>query len=66
MKISSLKMNVTGSSVYPNGINLSSKTILTGGEIKDCKFTNTKNLSGLDLSKMTIANVQVKTIPVFN
>lgn len=66
MKISSLKMNVIGSSVYPNGIILTSKTALTGGEIANCKFMNTKNLSNLDMSKMTIQSVKAKAVPIFN
>lgn len=65
MNINGLKMNVTGSSTYPNGITSSSNIVLTGGKIKDCKFTNAQVLSGIDLSKMTIANVKVKVVPVF-
>lgn len=66
MKINELSLNILGKSTYPNGIVLSTPTVLTGGEIKDCSFTNVEPLNSVDLSNMTISGVQVKVVPIFN
>lgn len=66
MNISDVKMNVIGKSTVLNGIRFYSPITLKGGELRNCCFTKAEVLNSVDTSKMTVSEVRLKTIPVFN